>query len=74
MRGRAGEGLDTLIRDAENIICKMVVKIHLTGKRNRGGLKRRFMDVMRVDIQVVYVRREDAGHGRWKRIVGSGSS
>lgn len=58
--------------DAE-YIGKRMLKMELPGKRKRGRPKRRFMDAVREDMQVVGTIEEDAEERiRWKRMIRCG--
>ena len=61
-------------RDSEYTGRKML-KMELAGKRQRGRPKRRFMEVVREDMQRVGVREEDVDNReRGRRMIHSGNS
>ena len=44
-------------------IARRVMRLELPGRRSRGRLKRRFVDVVKEDMKLVGVREEDAEVG-----------
>ncbi|XP_051788839.1 uncharacterized protein LOC127529415 [Erpetoichthys calabaricus] len=61
-------------RDAE-YIGRRILRIELPGKRKRGRPKRRFMDVVREDMQVMGVTEQDAEDRKvWKKMIHCGNS
>ena len=54
-------------------IGRRILEMELLGRRRRGSPKRRFMDAVREDIQVVGVRVEDTARRlKWKAVIRSG--
>ena len=61
-----------LRRDSE-YIGRRILSFELPGRRPRGRPKRRFMDVVKVDMKVVGVREEDAeDRVRWRTLIRCG--
>ena len=51
-------------------IGSRMLRLELPGRRPRGRPKKRFMDVVKEDMKVVGVRKEDAeDRVRWRRII-----
>ena len=52
---------------------RRMLKMELPGKRKRGRSKRRFIDMVREDMQVVGATEEDAeNRKRWKQVIRCG--
>ena len=56
-------------------IGKRMLEMELPGRRRRGRPKRRFMDVVKEDMQVVGVRVEDTKNMlKWKTVIRCGNA
>ena len=62
-------------RSDAGYIGRRMLEMELPGKRKRGRPKRRFMDVVREDMQVARMSEEDTeARKRWKRMIRCGDS
>ena len=62
------------VKSEEEYIGRKVLTMELPGKRGRERPKRRFMDAIREDLEVVKIREEDAlDRRKWKGTIHCGN-
>ena len=62
-----------MCRGGTGHIGRRMLEMELPGRRSRGRLKRRYMDAVKEDMQVVGVRVEDTKNRlKWKTVIHCG--